>query len=336
MDKLRALQYFRVAAAAESYSSAARQFDVSAAAVAKLVAALEADLGVKLFDRHGRGLRLTAAGASYLDACQPAMQQLEQADEQARAANARAKGTVVVGVQPVIAQECLAPALPRFQSLYPDIQVDLRYFMRPVEDQSSGLDVMLLLGWQPVGGDLVQRRIGATSLVVCAAPSYWRLHGMPQHPSELARHNCLCIRTAYGAVMDLWRFRRGDEEVAVTARGSMVFDNAHRDVARTLIAAGLGVGRILEWDTRRGQPFGDGGLVPALTDWDNLEVPPVNLLYPPSVRRLPRVRVFIDFVTQLFQDLEAVREHRLPATPRPDWTKRFRTRASSTWRPGVD
>lgn len=332
MDKLRALQYFRIAASAQSYSAAARHFDVSPAAVAKLVAALEAALGVKLFDRHGRGLHLTTAGQSYLDACQGALQQLELADEQARATTLRAKGTVVVGVQPVIAQECLTAALPRFQSLYPDIQLDLRFFSRPIEEQTRGLDVMLLLGWQSAG-DLVQRRIGATSFVVCAAPSYWQQHGMPQHPSELAQHNCLCVRTAYGAVMDLWRFRRGHEEVEVTARGSMVFDNVHRDMARDLIVAGVGVGRILEWDTRRGQVLGGGTLVPALTDWENLEVPPVNLLYPPSVRRVPRVRVFIDFVTQLFQDLEAIREHRLPATAQPEWSKRLRTRASSVRRP---
>jgi LysR family transcriptional regulator for bpeEF and oprC len=203
-----------------------------------------------------------------------------------------------------------------------------------VEEQTRGLDVMLLLGWQPAG-DLVQRRLGATSFVVCAAPSYWQQHGMPQHPSELAQHNCLCVRTAFGAVMDLWRFRRGDEEVEVTARGSMVFDNVHRDMARDLIVAGVGVGRILEWDTRRGALLGGGTLVPALTDWENLEVPPVNLLYPPSVRRVPRVRVFIEFVTQLFQDLETMRQHRLPATGQPEWTRRHRARASSAWNGGA-
>ncbi len=128
----------------------------------------------------------------------------------------RVSGTVVVGVQPIIAQEWLTPALPRFNALYPDVQLDIRYFMRPIEEQTRGVDVMLVMGWPSAARDLVRRQLGATSFFVCAAPSYWATHGMPKHPSELKRHNCLCIRSTTGSVMDLWRFKRGDERVSVS------------------------------------------------------------------------------------------------------------------------
>jgi len=332
VDKLRALQYFVATAETSTFSGAARELGVSVAAVAKLVAALEAQLGIRLFERHAQGVALTAGGASYLEACHPALAQLADADEQARARTAQARGTVVVGVQPVIAQECLTAALPRFAAMYPDIQLDIRYFMRVTEDQVRGVDAFLVLGWPPQAGDLVQRRIGATSFVVCASPSYWAMHGMPEHPSELERHNCLCIRSNTGSVMDLWHFKRGDEEVSVAARGTLVVDNVHRDMVRDLIIAGAGVARILDWHKRQGREIASGLLVPALTDWEMPEVPPINLLYPPSVRRIPRVRLFLDFATQLFRDIEMQRDVHTPATSRPGWLKSWRPRASATRR----
>ena len=329
MDKLRSLHYFVAAAEATSFSAAARRFGVSTAAVAKLVQSLERELGLTLFERHAHGLALTAGGAAYLEACRPALEQLADADEQATAATSRVSGTVVVAVQPVIAQECLTAALPRFKALYPDIQLDIRYYMRPTEEQTRGVDVILVMGWQHPS-DFVRRQIGATSFVVCASPSYWATHGMPKHPSELERHNCLCIRSNLGSVMDLWQLRRGDERVSVAARGWLVCDNVHRDMVRDLAVAGAGVARLLDWHKRQGHQIATGLLVPALTDWEHDEVPPVNVLYPPSARRIARVRLFIEFVTQLFRDIEQQREVRSPSTAMPRWAKAPRLRASST------
>ena len=330
MDKLRSLHYFIASAEASSFSGAARRLGVSVAAVAKLVTALERSLGVRLFERHAHGLALTTGGSAYLEGCRPALAQLVEADEQASAAaSTRARGTLVVGVQPVIAQECLTPALPRFNTLYPEIQLDMRIFTSVTDEQTRGVDVMLMLGWPQVG-DLVHRHIGATSFVVCAAPAYWAAHGKPQHPRELEQHNCLCIRGNSGTLMDLWHFKRGDERVSVAARGWLLTDNVHRDTVVAVAIAGGGVVRIVDWSRRPGHDIASGALVPVLTDWELTEVPPVNLLYSPSVRRVPRVRLFIDFVTQLFRDIEQQREHRLPATSAPQWLKTRHPRASAT------
>ena len=331
MDRLRSLHYFVAAAEAGSFSAAARKLDVSVAAVAKLVGALERELGLKLFERRASGLTLSASGAGYLDACRPALAMLADADDTAKAASsARPRGTVVVGTQPVIAQECLTAALPRFNALYPEIQIDLRCVLEVTEPRARGVDVFLLLGWPQNIGDLVLRRIGAVSFVVCASPAYWALHGMPQHPRELERHNCLAIRGNVGTLMDLWHFRRGDERVSVTARGWLVADNQHRDAIRDVAVAGGGVARLTDWHKRKGHEIASGALVAALTDWELTEVPPMNLLYPPAVRRTQRVRAFIEFATQLYRDIEQEREPQAPASGPPRWLKGRRARASST------
>lgn len=329
MDKLRALSYFAASAEYASFSAAARRFDVSTAALAKLVGALERELGIRLFDRHPRGLSLTGAGSAYLEACQPALRQLSLADEQARASHSAIRGNIVVGIQPVIAQECLTERLPRFLSLHPEVSLDVRYFMRPSEEAIRGVDLMLVVGWTQAS-DLVQKRLGGVSLVVCASPAYWKARGVPRHPSELAQHNCLSVRSSQsGALMDLWRFQRDVEQVAVPVRGNVMADNVHRDLVRDLIVAGVGVGRILEWDLHRDRHLARGALVPALLDWTSVEVPPVTLLYPPSVRRIPRVRAFIDFVTQVFSELEVQRPSPAPPSEQPRWVTTQRPRASS-------
>ena len=332
MDKLRALHYLAAAAAEKSFSGAARVLDVSVPAVAKMINALEKQLGVQLIERSARGLTLTAGGASYLEACAPALAQLADADEQARALAVRLKGTLVVGVQHVIARGCLTAALPRFHARHPDIELDVRDFQQVTEAQVSGVDVMLVLGW-PKAQDLVCRRIAAGRFIVVASPAYWAAHGIPQRPKDLEQHVCLTIRGVAGAVMDVWSFARGEEQETARARGWLTTSNAHRDLVIELGLGGHGVLRILDWTNL--PHLASGVLVQALMDWESTEAVPVNLLYNASARRIPRARVFIDFVTELFGDLDRTRGGHVVGTERPPWLSRPHARASDfVVRPG--
>jgi DNA-binding transcriptional LysR family regulator len=219
--------------------------------------------------------------------------------------------------------------LPRFNALYPDVQLDIRYLIDTSEEECRGVDVLLVLGWPDHVGDLVHQKIGAASFVVCAAPEYWAAHGVPQHPRELERHQCLPIRGNTGILMDSWDFDKGDEHVSVTVKGWLLTDNAHRDMVIDVALAGGGVVRLLDWHQRQGREIARGALVPVLTDWHQPDVPPVNLLYPPSVRRIPRVKLFINFVTQLFSEIERERQNPRPSSKPPEWRKAHRARASS-------
>jgi len=318
MDKLRALQYFVAAAEEASLSGAARRLEVSVTAVAKLVTALERHLGARLLERTAQGLALTASGESYLETCRPLLDELAEADEVAAASAARLRGTIVVGTQHVLAYHCLLPSLPAFHARHPDIRLDVRDFNRLTDEQVRAADVFLVLGWL-AEGDLVQRRIGQARFFICAAPAYWAAHGLPRRPKDLAQHNCLLIRSISGTVMDLWQFKRGEEEESVTVNGWLVASNTHRDLAIEAALAGEGVVRMPDIANRG--LMESGRLVPALTDWESTFVPPVTLMYRPSGRRIPRVRVFMDFVADVFRELERSRGRRIVATSRPDWIK---------------
>lgn len=327
MDKLRAIQCFKSAALEKSFSGAARELGVSVPGVAKMVSALEKSLGVALFERTNRGLTLTAGGEIYLRSCAPALALLDEADDQARASTARLRGTLVVGVQHVIASGCLTAALPRFHARHPDIALDVRDFKHAGEEDMNGLDVMLVLGW-PNMPNFVQRRISAGHFIVAASPAYWAAKGMPERPRELAQHECLPIRAIDGTVMDLWTFTRGSDHESVTATSWLTTTNAHRDMVIDLAVAGHGVVRLLDWANL--PELATGSLVRALSDWESPEAPPVNLIYRPSVRRMARARVFIDFVIELFRELEQLRGGRVPGSARPPWLRRHYERSSAS------
>ena len=325
MDKLRSLEYFVAAAEEGSFSAAARRLDVSVPAVAKLVTALERNLGTSLFDRSPQGLVLTSNGEEYLEQCRPALDQLLQADEQARAAATRPRGTVVVGVQQMVAMNVLVGALPRFRARYPEIDLDLRNVTQAIVDEEArAVDVFLSFTWG-ANEEMIHRELGVGRFVVAASPEYWKQHGTPRHPRELEAHQCLLIRAQRGAVMDLWSFVRGDERVAVTVKGWMIASNALRDAVVTLGAAGHGVVRILDW--ANAEDFRRGRLVPVLLDWHATDEPPICLSYWPSRRRVPRVRAFIDFVTELFRELGTTKPEK--PGPEPRWTAYRTGRASA-------
>jgi DNA-binding transcriptional LysR family regulator len=326
MDKLRALHYLVVAAEERSFSAAARRLGVSTAAVAKGVSALEREVGAALFERSARGLLATPAGARYLETCSPALHTLREAEEDLRARGSQARGRLVVGVQHVVARGCLTAELPRFHARHPEIELDVREVSRVTDETVSAVDVMVVLGWPKVE-QAVQRRIGAGRFIVAAAPRYWAAHGAPQRPSDLVRHNCLLIRGVEGTLMDMWSFRRGSEQEDVVVKGWLLAANAQRDIAIQLALQGEGVVRLLDWANR--EELASGALVPALSDWESPEVPPVNLVYNPHMRRVPRARAFIDFVSGVFRDIDAARAQQLRPTERPLWQRRPYGKASN-------
>ena len=330
MDKLRALQYFVAAAEMRSFSGAARRFEVSVPAVVKLINSLESRLGVTLFDRTVQGVKLTADGESYLDACQTPLEQLAAADEAVGGSASRPHGVLVVGAPAFVSQGCILPALPRFHARYPDIQIDIRVVNRLTDTEASAVDVFILLGW-PEGADLVHRRIAQTRLHICASPSYWAVHGIPQRPKDLEHHVCLLFRDQEGTVLDLWQHERNGEKESAKVGGWLT--SSHRDVVRDAAIAGEGIARLSDFTIR--SYLQSGRLVPVLLDWETKDAPPVNLLYRPNHRRNPRVQPFIQFVTELFRNLESEREDgtapRLLAE-RPHWHRRHYARASTTAR----
>jgi DNA-binding transcriptional LysR family regulator len=329
MDKLRALEYFVAAAQAGSFAGAARQLDVSVPSIHKLIAALEAQLGARLFERTHKGLTLTASGDTYLESCRPLLDELAALDRVVSRAAHSPSGTLVIGAPSQLTHHLLMPALPRFRAMYPDIQIDFRVVQRPADGEGAPVDVFVLHGW-PEAQNLIHRRLGRAKTVVAATPAYWARHGVPHSPGELAGHACLLVRNPAGILIDLWDFERGADRLSVKVSGWL--SSTDREVILNAVMAGEGVGRFSELSTRG--LLQCGRLVPVLADWEVQGGPPLNVLYRASHRRTPRVRAFLAFLDDLLEQLDAG----APAGEQPEfvdlpqWHRRGYGRASSVLR----
>jgi len=324
MDKLRALEYLVAAAEEGSLSGAARRLHVSIPAVSKQVAALERHLGAQLFERSRRGLTLTSDGQRYVSSCAGVLEQLAAAEDSLDAASRKPHGVLTVGAPEFVLNNCLVPALPRFRARFPDLQLDLRIVSTPSDPAAETVDVCLLFGWHDAR-DFVQKRIAQTRFHVLAAPAYWAAHGVPAHPGELERHECLCFRNPAGTLLDLWEFERGAQTASVAVQGWL--SSSHRDALVEAAIAGGGVVRVTgvtTWHEVRA-----GRLVAALEDWEQKAAPPVHAYFRPSQRRAARVKAIVSFATELFAELEADREAS-PSMPgdEPAWHSRRYPRAS--------
>jgi DNA-binding transcriptional LysR family regulator len=327
MDKLRALQYFISAAEEGSFSGASRRLDVSVPSITKLVGSLERELGIRLLDRSPKGLTLTTKGERYLEACQPLVQQLFEA-ERAVATTRRQQRTIVVGAPGLLSRLHLVPALARFRDRHPHIHIDLRAVdhLTVTEAVTRGIDVLVALGW-PGQVSLVQRQLAQSRLIVCATPAYWVRHGTPARPKDLAQHECLLVRTPEGTVLDFWRQTRGAESEDVAVRGWFVSES--RDYVLEAVLGGQGVSRFA--DLSIWPHLQSGALQPVMLDWNSNDAPPFSALYRPEARRDTAVQAVVEFLAELLGELESKCNRAVgprPIVARPGWYGKQRGRAS--------
>jgi DNA-binding transcriptional LysR family regulator len=256
------------------------------------------------------------------------VEELLAAEDGLRASGSRPRGTVVLGGPTFVLHRCITPMLPQFHARHPDIDLDLRVVNSATEPEAASTDVLVLFGWHDAP-DLVQKRIAQARYQIMATPEYWRAHGVPKRPRDLERHTCFVFRNPLGTLLDVWEFDRGKEVESVTVRGWLA--SSLRDVVLDVALAGEGVVRTTDLTTRL---FLEAGrLVPVLADWHARNAPPVNVCFRPKHRRTARVRVVVDFATEIFRKLEGEREGVTEAaSTRPDWYRKRYGRASRALR----
>lgn len=321
IHKLRALEYLVAVVEHGGFAPAARRLGVAAPSVHRLVHALEGELGLPLLERGSSPLRPTPDALRYVERARSLLDELQGLDASLRDQAAAPTGTVVVAAHSVVIRFVLADLLPRLHERYPGVRVDLRDAGTSRDLAQLGADVLLQFGWPPPQ-DAILRTLAHTRWLIVAAPSFWARHGVPRHPSDLARLPCALFRTPFGEVIRRWIFERGDERVEVEVDGWLVGD--HRDALDAPVFAGQMVARLNDLTTRQG--LREGTLQPVLLDWVGQSSPPLSLVLRRSLARQPRVRAFVDFMVE---QAGALALHRLPAglppvpvAKRPDWYKR--------------
>jgi DNA-binding transcriptional LysR family regulator len=291
MDKFRALQTFIAIVDGGSLTAAADALGSSLPAMVRSLAALEAQLGVRLLNRTTRRLSLTEDGRQYLERARRIVADVDEADRSLGTQQAEPSGSLAVTAPVLFGQYHVAPAVTRFLQRYPQTRVHLVLLDRVVNLVEEGLDVGLRIGHLH-DSTLIAQTVGHIRRVIVASPAFVRRHGMPSHPRELAKAACLHRDGPDG---HHWAFREpsGGRAFSVTVQGRLECNLAAPMLEAC--AAGLGFARCLSYQAA--PLIAAKRLRIVLADYE-VEPWPLSLTYP-SARLLPsRTKVFIEWMKQ--------------------------------------
>jgi DNA-binding transcriptional LysR family regulator len=287
MDKLRALETFVAIADAGSLTAAARARGSSLPAVVRLLAALEAELGTRLFQRTTRRIALTDAGRRYLERCRELLATLADAEAELHADGTEPRGKLSVTAPVWFGQRHVAAGVAAFVQRHPGVSVDILLFDRVVNLVEEGIDVAVRIGTLD-DSSLFAQSVGSMRRVTVAAPRYLAQRGSPEHPRLLSGHNCVRV---WRAGTSAWEFSESGKPFSVPVQGNLSINQV--SAAVDACVAGLGVGTFFAYQVA---PFVASGALRVVLASFETPPRPIHIVYP-QARLLPaRTRSFIEFI----------------------------------------
>lgn len=299
MDRLHAMRVFVRVIELGGFAVAARDLNVSPAAVTRLVAELEEHLGTRLINRTTRRLSLTDAGSNYLERSRQILVDVEDAEAQANLATAVPRGHLRVLVPPAFAVHQIAKHLPRFRARFPEVSIEL-VATGAVETLDESFDIsIIIVGDRTLAGDFIARRLATSEVIICASPDYLDRRGRPRHPDDLQSHDAMI--PTYLRELNFQRIGIGPAEPAVekvrlgTKRPAL--STSHIDTMYAAALAGLGIAGLPSFVVE--DALLEHALERVLPGWFLLR----STIYAamPTRKHVPaRTRAFLDFLVATF------------------------------------
>lgn len=274
------------------FSAAARATGVTASGVSKLVARLEARLGTRLVHRTTRRFQLTPEGQAFYERSVAILADLADAERSAGAGE-RPAGRVRINSSASYVGHILAPLLPRFLDLHPEIELDIVQTDLVVDLLAERTDIVIRAGPMADSG-LMTRTLGSTRMTIVAAPAWIARHGTLETIEDLERHDCLGF--GYARALKGWPLRAtGGEEVVLPTLGRIRISDG--EGIRRLALAGVGPARLAAFTIR--DDIAQGRLVPLLEDANPSDEEAFHAVFIGRSASLPaRARVLLDFLAE--------------------------------------
>jgi len=274
-----------------SFRAAANEMSVSTSALSHAVAALEARIGVRLFNRTTRSVSLSEAGAQFVSSVAPALSTIHAALEQAGSFRDTPSGTLRINTSVGAANQVM-PAFIAFLQRYPEMKLDIVTEGRLIDIVVEGFDAGIRL-MESVPQDMIAVPFDdRQQFAVVGSPAYFAQHKPPRAPVDLGAHRCIRSRMPSGSIYQ-WEFERHGETVRVDGNGALTLDEPGLMLAAA--RAGLGLAYLTEW--RVNADLEAGTLVRVLEDW----TPPLDglCLYYPGRRHVPAgLRALTDMIRE--------------------------------------
>lgn len=286
MDRFHLLNVFVTVAEEASFAAAARRLQQSPPAATRAVLALEDMLGVRLLTRTTRSVRVTEAGARYLEDARRILNDLEEADRAAAGNNATPRGLLTVTAPVLFGKLYVMPLIVEYQTTYAQTTVSALLVDRVVNLVEEGLDVGIRIGALP-DSTLRAIRVGQVRRVVCAAPAYLEQRGIPQDPDDLRKH-CIVAATGLSPTPE-WRFQENGAKRTVKVAPRILVNT--NDGALEAARAGFGLTRLLSYQVA--PQLASGELTRVLGAFEEAALP-VHVLHREGRHGSAKVRGFVD------------------------------------------
>ncbi|MCC7413917.1 MAG: LysR family transcriptional regulator [Gammaproteobacteria bacterium] len=291
MTSLQCVVAFAETVRTGGFSSAARELGLSPSAVAKSVARLERDFGLRLLHRTTRQVSLTGDGRSLYERCQRILGELEALRAEAEGVRAEPRGTLRVNMPVTYGRKVVIPVLARLARRHRELRFELSLSDHRVDPVREGLDAVVRIGRLDDAG-LIARAIGEQQVVVLASPKYLAGHGAPATPADLGAHECMSYRLPWNGRIRPWEFREGRRARERLPAARFVLDDGEALVR----AAVEGLGLIQVPAYMAADELQRERLVEVLADHRPAPMT-ISLLYARSRRVTPRLRVLIEALT---------------------------------------
>jgi len=295
VDKLKQIESFVAVATKGSLTAAANAEGVAPAVIGRRIDALEARLGVKLMVRTTRRITLTHEGSAFLEDCQRLLTDWASAEASVSAGGVKASGYLRITSPAGFGRRHVAPLVPRFLALHPEVNISLNLSDRVVDIVNESFDCAVRVGDLP-DSSLVSVRLADNRRLCVATPGYLQRAGTPQHPSELARHECLTLSSDASQTRG-WAFNVDGEVTHLRPSGRL--DCTDGQVLHDWCLAGLGIAWRSTWEVEH--EVASGQLVSVL---DAFAAPPngIYAVFPHAKHLALRVRLWIDFLKHSYGD----------------------------------
>ncbi len=295
MDKFSAMQAFVRVVEAGTFTKAADSMHMPKPTVTRLIQDLEKELDTKLLNRTTRKVTVTVDGAAYYEQASRLLSEVQELESSMSRARASPRGKLKVDIPSSLGLAVIIPALPDFHARYPDIQLQLGVSDQPVDILAENIDCVIR-GGEITDQSLVARRVGEMYLMTCASPAYLKRHGVPQHPGELEDgHQSIRYVSPRNGKLYTFKMHKDGEVVEVGGRHNLSVNDSNAGVAAAL--AGLGVLHTATFLVQH--HISSGALEPLFTGWCT-EAKPIYVVYPPNRHLSNKVRVFVDWIAELF------------------------------------
>ena len=294
MDKLKQLESFVSVATRGSLTAAANAEGVAPAIMGRRLDGLEERLGVKLLLRTTRRITLTHEGSAFLEDCQRLLSDLANAEASVSAGGIKASGHLRITAPAGFGRRHVAPLVPRFHELHPEVTISLNLSDRVVDIAGEAYDCAVRVGDMP-DSSLVSVRMADNRRLCVATPAYLKRHGTPQTPADLSRFHCLTLSSDASQTRG-WAFKHSDGAV-VYLKPAGPLDCSDGQVLHDWCLAGYGIAWRSTWEVE--SEIAAGQLVAVLEDF----AAPPNGIYAvfPQRKHLPlRVRLWIDFLKECY------------------------------------